>query len=675
MFNALSHAFRIGGNSTLLVLDNLQWCDGETLQWLNFALLQQPDAGLTVLATQRTGMKENPEVDRLLSNLTHADRITRIRLGSLTDAECERLADSVSVRWRQGIRSSELPRLTGGNPLFVIEAANRGRIGLQSGDDAGDRLREAVNARLDGLDDGARRLIEYAAALAGDFDVPLLQRITGIDGEAVCAALNALEQRQLIAPGPGRFAFRHDLLREVIYESLGHAGRQAIHATIAQALDAVAESDELYRGVVGGHFAQATHWARAGQWHRARQHYGESARQARADHAAHAEAQSLRAALDALEHEPVSRSGRRMRIELQLDLGLAYSAINGWGSESVRACWQDAYETAMQVGTVVQRARAINALDTYFRDAGQWHRCETLSAAALDLLPDIEDDYLRLCLMSSQAALLLHTGRPGRSLSAYAQVIATSNDDIVPSFNWFNNTFTIGAHFRSAQALWLLGRVDEAMRSAATALEQSVRRSDPFHRAITLFHVTMLYEFSRDVDRIRLYAGMLAELAAEFGFTFYQGSARLFDAFSRLQSGPDPEALQTVVDITARQRLGGTRMFEPYWQSNLAESLLVCGRHSQALKVARKALRESALTHNQYWDACLWQVVGDCLKSGARRADRALRAYDTAVAIAQRQGALQLAFRAASAKCEILASDDAIAQREAFRFKLTSPSC
>ena len=53
LFDAVARAILAPGGPLLLVADDLQWCDRETLQFLHYLLRVAPDARLLVAATAR----------------------------------------------------------------------------------------------------------------------------------------------------------------------------------------------------------------------------------------------------------------------------------------------------------------------------------------------------------------------------------------------------------------------------------------------------------------------------------------------------------------------------------------------------------------------------------------------------------------------------------------------
>jgi DNA-binding NarL/FixJ family response regulator len=126
---------------------------------------------------------------------------------------------------------------SGGNP-FYLEQLARGHGSASGGfhlEGVPDRVVAALASELEALSPSARVLVD-AAAVAGDpFDLPLAARFAKLEDPTT--ALDELVERTLVrADGPGRFAFRHPVVRRAVYEGARPAWRVAAHDRAAAAL-------------------------------------------------------------------------------------------------------------------------------------------------------------------------------------------------------------------------------------------------------------------------------------------------------------------------------------------------------------------------------------------------------------------------------------------------------
>ena len=81
----------------LLVLDNMQWCDQETLAFITFCLGLADDAQLLVAATVREdNLDEDPELAGWIVRMRATGLLTEVSLSPLEAADTAHLAEAIS---------------------------------------------------------------------------------------------------------------------------------------------------------------------------------------------------------------------------------------------------------------------------------------------------------------------------------------------------------------------------------------------------------------------------------------------------------------------------------------------------------------------------------------------------------------------------------------------------
>ena len=230
-----------------LLLDDLQWIDEGSAALLHF-LARTLDAGLPVLlagAARAGEIDDNPWAKGLLQSLARAGAVQWMELGPLGEADALALLGTVPIAATDALHQ------TGGNPLYLIELASAARRGA---DGAGRSVDALIEERLRSLDDGARDLLAWAAAMGRELRPELLAAAAGMPVTDVLARLERLERRGLIAPtSQGHLDFAHDLVRQVVYRSLSQPRRRAIHRQIAQALIEASADDPWLHGEIVRH--------------------------------------------------------------------------------------------------------------------------------------------------------------------------------------------------------------------------------------------------------------------------------------------------------------------------------------------------------------------------------------------------------------------------------------
>jgi hypothetical protein len=193
-FEGLVRAIIAVGQPTLLVLDDLHWCDDETAAWLAFLLGRAAGAPLLVAATaRREELEDNADVSRLVGALRSAGSLIEMALPPLGQDGVRALAASFLDRELSDGEASLLVTVTGGCPLHVVEA-------LRSASDldkAGPlpslgNLSSLLRRRLEAASPHARDVAALASAVGRDFTLDLLTEASDLELNAVVHSVDEL---------------------------------------------------------------------------------------------------------------------------------------------------------------------------------------------------------------------------------------------------------------------------------------------------------------------------------------------------------------------------------------------------------------------------------------------------------------------------------------------------
>lgn len=222
-----------------VVLDDLQWADELTLLALRNMVPTLRSLPIVWLLARRTvpARTAAAAVDWLIDQGARL-----VRLEPLVDAEQAEFCANV-LGARPGPSVLSLAAGSGGNPFLLTEllATLRadGRIEITDGTahavpgDLPVDFVTAVEHRLGELSPDTRRLLEAGAVLGRPFTLAaaagLLRReaVELLDATAEAVGVGILEHRDTT------LAFRHDLLREAVYDRLTGPVRQALHLAAA----------------------------------------------------------------------------------------------------------------------------------------------------------------------------------------------------------------------------------------------------------------------------------------------------------------------------------------------------------------------------------------------------------------------------------------------------------
>ncbi|WP_432840949.1 AAA family ATPase [Dactylosporangium sp. CA-092794] len=225
----------------IVVLDDLQWADTASVRAVGaLARRLAADAVLWLLAL-RSGA---PAPVRAVVDELRGLGADVVRLEPLDPRAVEEVARDVLGGAPDG-RLGELLAGAHGRPLLLREllhglldedavSVRDGRATLR-GERTPLRFRESIRRQVDRLSDEARLAVELAAILGRTFTVEQIARMMDRRASGLLGPLREALDADLIVETGERFAFRHDLVREAIDESLPGPLRRALRK---QAVDA-----------------------------------------------------------------------------------------------------------------------------------------------------------------------------------------------------------------------------------------------------------------------------------------------------------------------------------------------------------------------------------------------------------------------------------------------------
>jgi DNA-binding SARP family transcriptional activator len=338
LFDALSRVLTAGDRPLLLIIDDLQWCDAETVEMIGFLLRAAPAAPLLVAGTARADeVDESHLLTRLRRGLAREGAVTEIELGRLDPAGTADLAAGLTGRSLEPTAADRLWRETEGHPLFVVEAA---RTGLPPGahTSLSPTVHAVISSRLSHLSPAARDLVEVAATVGRSFTVQVLAAAQGAEADDLADALDELWRRQIVRELGTGYDFSHDRIREVVHDLITPARRRRLHGAVANALAEI-HRDEL--GVVGA--LLAGHYEQAGLLREAVVAYAGAGHRSVEVFALDDAIGAFRQALVLLERLPADPWRDERELELRIAMAVPLIAREGYGSDAVR----DAYERAL----------------------------------------------------------------------------------------------------------------------------------------------------------------------------------------------------------------------------------------------------------------------------------------------------------------------------------------
>jgi len=594
-----------GGTPLVLQLEDVHWADGESLDFIDHLADVGADIPLLVVGVARPTLFERrpvPVSDRAARE--------RIDLAPLDEAASGRLAGEL-LKEMTDIPASLRERLTRsaeGNPFYMEELVrmlvDQGAIDVRGAEGSGWRLDATrlvtarlpttligiVQARLDELEPDERLALQQASVIGTVF---WDRTLAALDARAPLA-LARLCRRELLRPEPDAsvegvtaFAFRHQILQQVTYDTLLRRERRALHAAAARWFAALAEARVGdFLATTAEHYERADEPMPAAEFYvRAAEHAGARyAREAAAALATRALEALDRGAVDAPDGQPALQLRWRAHWEREDALGLLGHRQEQQGElDALQAIAERLDDEALRARVAERRSsRALRLAD--------FAACEAHAREAIELARRTGHVELELRGQRLLAAALLRLGA-----SARAEAIATEG------------LARARAHGR---------RRVEGLLLSVLAVATSRRLGPVAGLRIDQQGLVIWRELG---DRM-IEAITLTNLAGGW-----------FDV------GATAEALQRTEEGLKLLRDAGDRAAECSPLVRLSTLTLWAGDAARALEHARSALDIATTVQATDLEAIAWCCVGDA-EFAQGRLDAADHAYEQGAAAARRIG-------------------------------------
>jgi class 3 adenylate cyclase len=241
----------------VLVLEDLHWADPSSLLLLQFLVREVAEAPILVIGTYRDIEVEHGQMlATVLATLRRETVVERILLRGLPESDIGALLAALGGQGVDAAFVHAIFRETEGNPFFIQETlrhlideriifhdGSRWTSKLSPGEmPLPESVREVIGRRIARLGGGARQFLSAAAVIGREFELRIIERVSGLADESLFAALDETLAARVIDEIPamvGRYTFSHALVREALYSGLRTTERLRLHQRVAESLEAV----------------------------------------------------------------------------------------------------------------------------------------------------------------------------------------------------------------------------------------------------------------------------------------------------------------------------------------------------------------------------------------------------------------------------------------------------
>ena len=656
-FESLARAVLVDRRPLLLVIDDLQWCDLETLEWLRYLLRFDTTARFLIVGTVRPEeVDAKHPLTRLLLDLRNASRLSEIDLQRLDAAESARLASYILHQPVELSDSMQLYAATEGNPLFVIEMARAGLGTTIEAEHAAtlklpDRIHALILSRFSQLSESAIDLMYLGATIGRAFDIEVLVNASERDEESVLRSLDELWQRRIVRGNDGYiYDFTHDKLREVAYAQLGPAKRRLSHRRVAQAIETV------HAGDLDSVSAQlAAQYEQSGTYDLAIRFY-----QRAADSAARLFANNEVIALISRGRALISKlanSVQRDELELRLvtTLGLIITGANYWRVEEQLDALDRAQELSVKLGRhtnpIILKALAINKLVQ-----NDFVQIEQIGKQLVELGEETKDPTLPL--QGHQLLGITYSWLGAFDTARLNLEQATLYYDplrfpeYIAAYSWDPKVI---CQCRLALDLWCLGYPEQAQKTQQASLLRAHEINHPFSIGYSSTWAIMLQFMLDNTPEALTQAEELIALSKAHGMSWWLRYATVLYGCALLKSGQLAEGITELERGIADWQTLGNKINHILLYGHLAPAYAKLGRLDRGIDISENAIA-LCKTQDRWYEAEMYRVYGDLLLSSNMQ--RAEAAFLQAISIARTQSAKSFELRAAVSLAKLWKSQD-----------------
>jgi class 3 adenylate cyclase/predicted ATPase/ABC-type transport system involved in cytochrome c biogenesis ATPase subunit len=638
----------------LTLFEDVHWADATSLEVLDLTVERVRALPVLVLITFR------PEYEAPWTGLSH---VTSIALDRLAPAEVETLAGHVAGRPLPPEVMAQIVAKTDGVPLFVEELTKAVlEAGLLVAGPRGWRLdgplppfaipatlQDSLAARLDRLAP-VKEIAQIGAAIGREFSYPLLRAVAGHDEPVLRMALAQLEEAELLfrsgAPPDARYTFKHALVQDTAYETLLKSRRRILHRQIADALrgefPAIAAAEPE---VVAYHLTQAgldepaiEWWGKAGDQALRRSAFKEAA-------AHFGKAIELADKLAA----PSGATGSS-RLHLQTSLGNALIWAKGYQAPETSAAFARARELASKVEDPVERFSAFYGLWVGHFVRGEPPPMREIAELCLREATARPDCLETLIAHRISGVTCLYFGDFASAHDHLRKTIELCDQALHAGFaNRFGQDPRAAAEAYDAIALWVLGRVDEALSLAERALADAESAAHAPTMANTLVYAALLAFFRRNPEAVATYSQALADIVSRYDLpAWLAGIAVFLQGWAKWSDGAEESSLAEMRRGIAIYREQGLVWAVLSFEAVLAKAESDAGETDAGFRRVDDAYAELGRTEQRWYEAEIHRICAEILlKRDPADTAAAEQSLQTAITIAQSQKARSFELRVA----------------------------
>jgi class 3 adenylate cyclase/predicted ATPase/ABC-type lipoprotein export system ATPase subunit len=621
----------------ILIAEDIHWIDHTSSQMMELMRESLPKWRMLLIATHRPEYRSlgSPDASINLSRLSPAE------VASMVEAmdKGRKLPTTVV---------GEIISKTDGVPLFIEEVTNtvlagdaseKGAAGGASWSTAvPDTLHDSLMARLDQLA-SAKTVAQIAAAIGREFAFDLLEATAPSPPQDVRAAVDRLREAGLLSrrefSAIETYSFKHALVQETAYASMLRSERQPLHLRIAEIL-----STKFVDVADGAPEVVAYHYTQAREITPAIHHWLKAGRQAGKRSAFMEAITHFQTALKLLEELPADKA--RIELELQLQQALANASIaaKGFGAPETIVAFNRALELCKQIGSSPQIFAVLSGLVGVHLMGGEIEKARAVAQEQLTLAQKSNDATALLLGHRILGMSLFSLGELAASKEELDKAIALYDPPVhAPMAVVFSQDFKSTAQAYLGLMTVLFGDPESGIAQAREAVDYAEELRHPHTICYVLSFLAGSYLIAGDPRAAFPVAERTVVQSNEFGFPQWAAGGLMLRGWARVELGEIEAGLADIRNSIRGLEKTGTLIWMQFAHYLLARALVADQQLEKAAEIVGRLLTEIEAAGGRWYEAEVARLHGDILRAQHRPVSEIEACYESAIAIARRQGA------------------------------------
>lgn len=651
-FEAITRAILNTDKPRLLVIDDLQWCDNETLSWLNYLMHFDHPAKLLVVGMIRpvSGTANQP-LQQLKSDLSRSGLLIEESLDPLNEVDTLTLIGEVAEKKPDQNAGQVIYRETRGNPLYIVESIREGvydevikkyqdpdthKYFYKSHLRIPKKVTEVIASRLNQLSKPARDLIHVAAAVGNECSLRILMEVSEKNESELIPLLEELLQHFMIREQEQDiFDFTHDKLREVAYKKMSGSRRRWLHKRTAKAL----ENGVGYKESEGPSRI-AYHFDQAGESKKAIKYYSVAAKSARDVYANEESLSFLERSIELLDSIPENPEKKLLEKNIYKNMAVVMFHFKGSGaSEVFEAC-----EKVTDLCSILDEPVPASIL--------RIHAIASLTRSDFKTTDSIGNQLLMRAKSENHNLIWTEAGYVLGAAHFWFGNFAKSKKFFEVSLNKYKAENTsvhiqqfgqdpyVICEIRLSLLNWILGNSDQSEKMRILAFKHARELEHPYTLDYVRFFCGWLYVLQGDFSKTKEIAKLLHTSSLNFEYPLWLSYSRLLQGWALVQEGNLKKGISLIKKGLQDSKTINVEFHRAHFLSLLAESIATYGKFEEAHLFIDDSLQQIKKTKDRWIESEIWRIKGEILlKKDPSLVKSAKNNFQEALKISKQQGA------------------------------------